>query len=101
MVQPAKTWLRNYDFVTLVGRAGGDLWPLASMMTTRNAMGYIDFLSATMRNVPSRLPFQDGAQIGAAIMHQHRLAPLMLILWPQQGWLDRLETHYCGRHCRC
>ena len=32
-------------------------------------LGYIDFLSATMSNVPSCLPFQDGAQIGAALMH--------------------------------
>lgn len=32
-------------------------------------LGYVDFLSAAMRNVPARLPFQDGAQIGATIMH--------------------------------
>ncbi len=31
--------------------------------------GYIEFLAATMRNVPARLPFQDGAQVGAAVMH--------------------------------
>ena len=30
---------------------------------------YVDFLAATMRNVPSRVPFQDGAQIGGTIMH--------------------------------
>ena len=32
-------------------------------------LGYVDYLSATMRNVPSRVPFQDGAQIGATVMH--------------------------------
>jgi hypothetical protein len=32
-------------------------------------IGYVDFLAATMRHVPSHVPFQDGAQIGAAIMH--------------------------------
>jgi hypothetical protein len=31
--------------------------------------GYVDFLAATMRNVPSRVPFQEGAQIGATVMH--------------------------------
>src|SRR5205823_234693 len=31
--------------------------------------GYVDFLAATMRNVPARLPFQEGAQIGATIKH--------------------------------
>lgn len=32
-------------------------------------IGYIDYLSATMRYVPSHLPFQNGAQIGATILH--------------------------------
>jgi hypothetical protein len=32
-------------------------------------LGYIDFLSATMFNVPSLLPFQNGAQIGATVLH--------------------------------
>ena len=32
-------------------------------------VGYVDFLAATMRHVPSALPFQDGAQIGATVMH--------------------------------
>ena len=32
-------------------------------------LGYVDYLSATMRNVPSCVPFQDGAQIGATVMH--------------------------------
>jgi hypothetical protein len=32
-------------------------------------IGYIDYLAATMRHVPSRLPYQDGAQVGGAIMH--------------------------------
>lgn len=31
--------------------------------------GYLDFLASTMRNVPSRLPFEDGARIGDAVMH--------------------------------
>ncbi len=31
--------------------------------------GYVDFLAATMRNVPARLPHQNGAQIGDAVMH--------------------------------
>jgi hypothetical protein len=31
--------------------------------------GYLDFLAATMRNVPSRLPFQNGAQIGETVAH--------------------------------
>jgi hypothetical protein len=31
--------------------------------------GYVDFLAATMRNVPARLPFEDGAKVGATIMH--------------------------------
>ena len=31
--------------------------------------GYVDFLAATMRNVPAQIPFQDGAQIGGAVMH--------------------------------
>jgi hypothetical protein len=30
---------------------------------------YVDFLAATMRNVPSRVPFQDGAQIGGTVLH--------------------------------
>jgi hypothetical protein len=32
-------------------------------------IGYVDFLAATMRYVPSHMPFQDGTQIGATIMH--------------------------------
>jgi hypothetical protein len=32
-------------------------------------VGYLDFLAATMRNVPERLQFQKGAQIGATVMH--------------------------------
>jgi hypothetical protein len=31
--------------------------------------GYVDFLAATMGHVPSHMRFQDGAQIGATIMH--------------------------------
>jgi hypothetical protein len=32
-------------------------------------VGYVDYLAATMRYVPSRLPYQDGAQVGGTIMH--------------------------------
>ena len=32
-------------------------------------VGYVDFLAATMRYVPSALPFQGGAQISATVMH--------------------------------
>jgi hypothetical protein len=32
-------------------------------------LGYLDYLSATIRNVPSRVPFQEGAQIGGTILH--------------------------------
>ena len=32
-------------------------------------LGYVDFLAATMRNVPSNVPFQDGQQIGATMMN--------------------------------
>jgi hypothetical protein len=32
-------------------------------------IGYVDYLAATMRHVPSRLPFQDGAQVGDTVMH--------------------------------
>jgi hypothetical protein len=32
-------------------------------------VGYVDFLSATLRNVPSHVPFQNGSQIGATILH--------------------------------
>jgi hypothetical protein len=32
-------------------------------------IGYVDYLAATMRHVPSHMPYQDGAQIGATIMH--------------------------------
>jgi len=32
-------------------------------------IGYVDFLAATMRNVPSNLPFQNGEQIGATMMN--------------------------------
>ena len=31
--------------------------------------GYVDFLAATMRNVPAHLPYENGALIGAAVMH--------------------------------
>jgi hypothetical protein len=31
--------------------------------------GYIDLLSATMRNVPARVPFENGGLVGAAVMH--------------------------------
>jgi hypothetical protein len=50
-------------------------------------LGYVDFLSATMSNVPSRLPFQDGAQIGATLMH---------VLQPRLFFPDKppLESDY-------
>ena len=32
-------------------------------------VGYIDYLAATMRHVPFRMPHQDGAQLGGTIMH--------------------------------
>lgn len=32
-------------------------------------VGYVNYLSAVMRHVPSSLPFQDGAQIGETVMH--------------------------------
>jgi flagellar biosynthesis protein FliQ len=32
-------------------------------------VGYVDYLAAVMRHVPSRLPYQDGAQIGEALAH--------------------------------
>ena len=32
-------------------------------------LGYVDFLAATMSNVPSNVPFQDGQQIGETIMN--------------------------------
>jgi hypothetical protein len=32
-------------------------------------LGYVDYLAAVMRNVPSNLPFQEGAQLGAALAH--------------------------------
>src|SRR5262249_17935251 len=32
-------------------------------------MGYIDFLAATMSNVPTNLPFQEGRQIGDTIIN--------------------------------
>jgi hypothetical protein len=32
-------------------------------------VGYVDFLSATLRHIPERLDYQHGARIGAAIMH--------------------------------
>jgi hypothetical protein len=32
-------------------------------------IGYVDYLAATMRNVPSHLPYQNGALIGASVMH--------------------------------
>ena len=31
--------------------------------------GYVDFLAATMRNVPAHVPYENGALLGAAIMH--------------------------------
>lgn len=31
--------------------------------------GYVDLLAATMSHVPAAVPFQDGALIGAAVMH--------------------------------
>ena len=31
--------------------------------------GYVDFLAATMRNVPAHMPYENGALIGAAVMH--------------------------------
>jgi hypothetical protein len=34
-----------------------------------NRWGYVDLLAATMANVPARVPFENGARIGAAIMH--------------------------------
>jgi hypothetical protein len=32
-------------------------------------VGYVDLLAATMRNVPAFTPFEDGALIGATVMH--------------------------------
>jgi hypothetical protein len=32
-------------------------------------VGYIDFLSATMHNVPKHIPFEGGALVGATVMH--------------------------------
>jgi hypothetical protein len=32
-------------------------------------LSYVELLSATMRNVPARMPFEDGALIGATVMH--------------------------------
>jgi hypothetical protein len=32
-------------------------------------LAYVDFLAATMRNVPASRPFEDGALVGAAVMH--------------------------------
>ncbi len=32
-------------------------------------LGYIDFLSATMRTVPSQLPFENGGLVGASVKH--------------------------------
>ena len=55
----------------LANRIGEVDWYMMSRgldsLVTR--LGYVDFLSATMRNVPSHLPFQDGAHIGATVMH--------------------------------
>jgi hypothetical protein len=31
--------------------------------------GYVDLLAATMRNVPARVPFENGGLIGASVMH--------------------------------
>jgi hypothetical protein len=39
-------------------------------------MSYVDLLSATMRNVPAQVPFENGALIGASVMHV--LQPRML-----------------------
>jgi len=32
-------------------------------------LGYVDWLAATMRHVPTHMPFQGGAQIGSAVLH--------------------------------
>jgi hypothetical protein len=46
------------------GRTIGDGFDLLAQR-----IGYVDYLAAVMRNVPSSLPFQDGAQIAAAAAH--------------------------------
>src|SRR6185503_20920633 len=32
-------------------------------------IGYLDFLSATIRNVPARFPYGNGTQLGASVLH--------------------------------
>jgi hypothetical protein len=57
--------------------------------------GYIDLLAATMNNVPAIVPFQDGAQIGAAVMHT--LQPRLL--FPDKPLLDsenKTTVRYSG-----
>jgi hypothetical protein len=60
-------------------------------------VGYIDYLAATMRHVPSAVPFQQGAQIGATVLHI--LEPRLL--FPDkpalEGDTDVLEK-YTGLH---
>lgn len=56
--------------------------------------GYVDFLAATMRNVPAHIPYENGALIGAAILHV--IEPRFL--FPDKPRLDdnQLTAKYVG-----
>ena len=56
--------------------------------------GYVDFLAATMRNVPAHVPYENGALIGAAVMHV--IEPRLL--FPDKPRLDdnQLTAKYAG-----
>ena len=56
--------------------------------------GYVDFLAATMRNVPAHVPYQNGALIGAAVMHV--IEPRLL--FPDKPRLNdnQLTAKYAG-----
>ena len=56
--------------------------------------GYVDFLAATMRNVPDHIPYENGTLIGAAVMHV--IEPRFL--FPDKPRLDdnQLTAKYAG-----